>query len=446
MGGDRVEGDARCGLLAATMGYRGAALSADVRLVAKHCLLDWVAVTSAGAGQPAVQLLLAQAGEEGGAGHATLVGQGKRATVRQAALINGTASHALDYDDVNMKMMGHATVAIMPAVLACCEQRGASGRQLIKAFVAGYEAACHAGLAVAPSHYARGFHATATIGTLGAAAACADLMELDEQQTGHALGIAATQASGLKSMFGTMCKPLHAGRASESGLLAAQLASRGFVSRSDAFECADGFALTHSDRLNAVSSGHEFRILDTLFKYHASCYVTHAMLLALGQILNSVPKLDHVNSVRVLVDRSADAVCNIARPRSGLEIKFSLRMLAAFAMHGVDTSDPESFKDDHLWRPELQRTSDRVSVQFKDGWPITKSAVEVALVDGRVLFAEVDTGVPEKDLDLQTSRLSAKAKRLLEARLGGREAQRLVEALLDVESFGDINELTALLR
>ena len=137
-----------------------------------------------------------------------------------AALVNGTASHALDFDDVNMAILGHPTVAVLPGLLALAEETGATQREILVAFVAGYDVACRTGALMSPSHYGHGFHATATVGSIGAAAACARLLRLDAEATATAYGIAATMASGLKSMFGTMCKPLHAGRAAQNGLQA----------------------------------------------------------------------------------------------------------------------------------------------------------------------------------------------------------------------------------
>jgi 2-methylcitrate dehydratase PrpD len=130
-------------------------------------------------------------------------------------------------------------VAVLPAVLALAEERGSSGAALIEAFVAGYETACRVGRLIAPGHYdGLGFHATGTVGTFGAAAGCAHLLGLDEEATLHAMGIAATQAAGLKSMFGNMYKPLHAGRAAQAGLLAARLAARGFTAQLDSYSDA----------------------------------------------------------------------------------------------------------------------------------------------------------------------------------------------------------------
>src|SRR5260370_8077118 len=127
-----------------------------------------------------------------------------------------------------MAMPGHPSVAILPGLLALAELRPSSGREVIPAFAAGYETACRIGAALQPGHYNLGFHSTGTVGAFGAAAACARLLGLDSEATAMAFGIAGTQAAGLKSQFGTMCKPLHAGKAAQNGLLAARLAARGF--------------------------------------------------------------------------------------------------------------------------------------------------------------------------------------------------------------------------
>src|SRR6185312_9609642 len=208
-------------------------LPLDIRQWTRHCVLDWLGVTLAGAREELSQILAADAAEQGGTPMARLIGRDAIVPTQQAALVNGAASHALDYDDVNMTLGGHPTVAVLPALFALAEANGASGAALIAAFVAGYETLCRVSALVAPGHYARGYHTTATVGGFGAAAACANLLGLDAAGTATALGIAGTQAAGLKSMFGTMCKPLHAGKAAQNGLLAATLAARGFTSRAD---------------------------------------------------------------------------------------------------------------------------------------------------------------------------------------------------------------------
>src|SRR5215210_1866558 len=182
---------------------RASALSYDtlpenVRALARQCVLDYYGVALAGADDPLVAILLDELAEAGGNPQASLIGHAARLPMLSAALVNGAMGHALDYDDVNLAMPGHPSVAILPGLLALAEERRSSGR----AFVAGYETACRIGKALQPGHYNLGFHATGTVGCFGAAAACARLLGLDAEATTRALGIAGTQASGLKSQFG----------------------------------------------------------------------------------------------------------------------------------------------------------------------------------------------------------------------------------------------------
>src|SRR5262249_41772278 len=225
---------------AAAMAWRD--LPEDLLERTKQCLLDWFAVTVAGAQEELTDILIREAMEDGAKGSASLVGRSEKTLPSSAALINGSASHALDYDDVNFAMHGHPTVTVVPALLALGEQRKASGRLFVESFVAGYETAGRIGLLVEPSHYAKGFHATAPAPSASppAPAAAGRMLALDDKQLAVAFGIAATQAAGLKSNFGTMCKPLHAGTASEHGLRAARLAAGGFTARADSLECDQG--------------------------------------------------------------------------------------------------------------------------------------------------------------------------------------------------------------
>ena len=200
-------------------------LPARVVAWARHTTLDWLGVAIGGSDSPLVQILTDDVLADGGSGASRLVGRSERTSVAGAALINGAASHVLDFDDVNARMYGHPSVAVVPAVLALAEQRKSRGRNLIEALVVGCEVACRVGDWVGASHDEKGWHATATLGTFGATAGAARLLGLDAEKTAMALGIAATQASGLQSMFGTMCKPLHAGRAAMNGLLAARWAA-----------------------------------------------------------------------------------------------------------------------------------------------------------------------------------------------------------------------------
>ena len=424
-------------------------LPEEMRLLARQCLLDWLAVTLAGSREELARMLLAEAEEQGGTPAATLIGQRLRLPTQQAALVNGAASHALDYDDVNMTMGGHPTAPLMPAILALAEARGAGGAQVIAAFVAGYETACRIGALVAPGHYARGFHSTATIGSFGAAAAAANLLGLGAARTATALGIAGTQAAGLKSMFGTMCKPLHAGKAAQNGLLAASLAARGFTSRDDVLECAQGFAETqspdfHPERALALPR-RGWHLADNLFKYHAACYLTHAPIEC-ARAVRATPGFEPAAVRRVLlrVEQGAARVCHIPAPRTGLEAKFSLRLATAMALAGIDTASLDSYGDKTAADPRLVALRDRVEVEFRRDWPHTLAELEVTLADGKVLSARHDSGVPADDLAAQGRRLAAKFMSLAAPVLGRLQAERLAASVAALDRLGSIAELTRL--
>lgn len=427
------------------------AVPADARMLVRHCLLDWIAVTLAGAQEPLTHMLAEEAREQGGFPQATVVGHGFAASSRQAALINGAASHALDFDDVNMSFTGHPSVVLVPALLALAEARGASGAEFMTAFVAGYETLCRIGAAVSPGHYALGFHSTGTIGTFGAAAACARLLRLDAEDTADALGIAATQAAGLKAMFGTMCKPLHAGKASADGMMAAQLAARGFTCRSDAIEAVQGFAATHGPDFDPAAGLREpargLYLRDNLFKYHAACYGTHAAIEA-ARYLRERHGLDdsHVRRATVHAAASSEGVCNLPLPRTGLEAKFSLRHVVAMAIAGIDTANMASYSDESTNDPALTELRDRVHVElFRECNALTQAEVVIETVDGTILRRRHDCGVPTADLDAQRARLDDKFRAIARPLLDEQSSAEVLDLIDRLEDLPDLSPLAGLL-
>ncbi len=399
---------------------------------AKHALLDWLGVTIAGAREPLSDILVADALAEGASGSAHLFGRSERVLPSQAALINGAASHALDYDDVHMGMNGHPSAPVLPALLALAEQQHCSGADVLTAFIAGYEIECMMAAMIGPSHYEDGWHNTATIGTFGAAAACAKLLGLPAGQTAMALGIAATQAAGLKSMFGTMCKPLHAGKAACNGLLAARLASRGFSSRADALECDQGFAATQSREFHALpvrpDADAPFAVEANLFKYHAACYFLHSPIeavAALRQAHDVTP--DEIARITLVVPPGHLKVCNIPAPATGLEIKFSLRHTAALALTGADTGALETYSDAMANRPDLVALREKVAIETRV-FPMDSAAeVVIALTNGRQLTQAVDVGVPAENVDEQWTRLTQKFHSLADPICGVAKATSCIE-------------------
>jgi 2-methylcitrate dehydratase PrpD len=412
----------------------------------KQCLLDWFAVTVAGAQEELTDILIREAIEDGAKGPASLVGRSETTLPSTAALINGAASHALDYDDVNFAMHGHPTVTVVPALLALGEQRKASGRLFVESFVAGYETAGRIGRLVEPSHYDRGFHATATVGSFSATAAAGRMLGLSDTQLAVAFGIAATQAAGLKSNFGTMCKPLHAGTASEHGLRAAKLAAKGFTARGDSLECDQGFASSQSNHLNTEDALGEppsgWHLRNNLFKYHAACYMTHAPIECAKEIrLKSNFPPERVKKIVLRLDAAADKVCNIPNPTTGLEAKFSLRQTVAMALTGVNTASLEAYSAAITQEPRIKALRDKVAIDFRTEWPHALAEMAIQLDDGTTLEARHDSGIPWADVAKQRNALETKFDGLVTPVLGAARTKRLHDAIDRIDSLADVGDL-----
>ena len=407
-------------------------------------MLDYYGVALAGADDPLVAILLDELAEAGGAEQAGVIGHKARLPVLSAALVNGAIGHALDYDDVNLAMPGHPSVAILPALLALAEQRHSSGREVIAAFVAGYETACRIGMALRPGHYGLGFHATGTVGAFGAAAACAHLLGLDAAATAQALGIAGTQAAGLKSQFGTMCKPFHAGKAAQNGLLAARLAARGFSSRPDLVECEQGFALTHGPDFHPEKALAEppggFHILANLFKYHAACYMTHGPI-------ECGPSRSRERHGVMPDDIAAITLAAASRIEPGLQHRGAERRARSQIQPAPDRGDgarrrrygrARRLQRRHRDRPGAGRIARAGRVRFPRR-PGRKPAPRsrCALRDGRVVRASHDAGIPSADIAAQGERLAAKFDALAGPVLGAARARELRERVLGLDRLAD---------
>lgn len=439
-------------LVARAQAMVAAPLRDDVRELARQCALDWIGVALAGSREPLVQLLMAQAQEDGGHAVASIVGHSTSVNLQQAALINGAIGHAIDYDDANVAAQGHVTAAVLPAALAVAEARGLGGDALLRAFAAGYEMTGMVGQYVGRAHYERGFHGTCTVGSFGAACAASILMGLDATRTAVALGIAGTQAGGLKAQFGTMCKPLHAGRAAANGVNGAQLAARGFTGRVDLLEAPQGFGAATAPAVDAQAAlatpAGGSHLHHNLFKYHAACYGTHASIEAVASIVRRhglVPS--DVERIELDVEPGAQRMCDIRTPRTGLEAKFSLRLNAALAMASEDTSDPLTYTNAVAQRPDLIALRDRVRVQFMPAdWPLMLSEARIHMRDGRAFIARHDSGTPDADLPRQRQRLEHKFMALAASVVGAHQARKILLAIAEMEHLKDIGVLMSMLR
>jgi 2-methylcitrate dehydratase PrpD len=423
----------------------------DVVAVARLCVLDWLGVTVVGSQEPAPRILLrtlapavvADVAAEG----ASVIGHAVRANPLRAALVNGTSSHVLDFDDVNATLIGHPSVAILGTVLALAESLHSCGPEFLCAFVAGYETACRVAAAVGPLSYLRGFHHTGTIGALGAAAACSRLLSLDAQRTTTALALAATQAAGLGCMVGTMSKSFHAGKACENGLLAALLAQNGFTANESAIECAKGFAATASGECDTAAALAEpplgWHILSNLFKFDASCYMTHSTLAGIRELrAQRQLSVDEVAEIRLHLGELEFATCALPKPATGLEVKFSVAHLAAMAALDRSTMviDDAAASD-----PAVVALRDKVTVT-DGGISGAPTLVEVILHDGRRLSTAHDVNTPERDLALQHRRVEQKFRTITTPHLGADRAEAVVAGVQTPATTLDVRAITRLTR
>ena len=416
---------------------------------ARHALLDWLGVTIAGAREPLSAMLRDELAP--GGGPCSLIGAGGGADLHTAALINGAAGHALDYDDVAQAMEGHPTAPVAPAVLALAEHANAGGAAVLEALVAGVEVECALGLMTRGAHYAAGFHATGTLGSFGAAAACARLIGLDSGATAAALGLAASQAAALKCNIGTMVKPFHAGKAAANGLLAARLAARGFSADPAAIEAPQGFMATQCPDFEPApfrpDPAAPYQIERTLFKYHAACYSTHAAIEAIGQLRREHGvSLADLAAMTLRVNPRHLNICNIAEPRTGLQMKFSLRHLAALALDGVATGALATYSDATANEPRYVTARRKITVAAEAERDRMVTRVEIVLTDGSRLAAEADVGRPATDLAEQWRRLADKFASLAEPVIGQSRAAAIIARIEALDQADDIGALMALTR
>jgi len=420
---------------------------------AKRCLLDTLGVALAGSREESARAVAAWLGDQGGRTEAVVLGRALRLPAADAALANGTAAHALDFDDVSLPMRGHPSAPLLPAVLALSEASGSSGRDILTAFVLGFEVEAKLGRAIGGPHYALGWHATSTLGTLGAAAACARLLRLDAGRTQMALGIAASLASGLQANFGSMTKPLHAGWAARSGVVAAQLAARGFTAGAEALVGPSGF-------LRAMSGGAEldltpFGALGEPFeivapgvgvKLYPCCYATHR---AIGAVLDL--RAQHgiasanVTEVCVEVNRGGLLPLRVEPPATGLEGKFSLEYcLAAALLDGA--VGLSSFIDEAVRRPQALELTAIVKAAEGDEaaeFPIGGYAeVRIVLRDGTDHAMRVDVPRGDPSRPLSWEELAAKFRDCAGVALPGGDVDAALRLIERLEGLDDVKGLT----
>ena len=342
-----------------------------MKILAKYAAIDVLGVALAGWSEPAVNVLREVHLKDAPRGRATLWGEGVHTAPSLAALMDGTASHALDYDDVSMSTLVHPSAPILSAVMPLAEVIGSSGKEVLAAYAVGTETMARVGQAMGYRHYEIGWHATSTLGAVGAAASCGYILRLEKPSLAHAVAIAGSMASGLRRNFGTMTKPLHVGLAASHGVEAALLAQKGFTGSDDIF--GDGgylqaFACDNSsDKTQPFGRPFDLVSNGLSVKKFPCCYETHKLIQAALNIRErETLSLDSIESVTCVVPAGLTAPLIHHRPTTGLQAKFSgeFTVAVAFADGRIDF---DSFEARNVGRPDLKRMLKKVVLRERSG-------------------------------------------------------------------------------
>jgi 2-methylcitrate dehydratase PrpD len=416
-----------------------------VRKEAIRSVVNWIGVTIGGSAQEAASLVIEVLIPYSGSGKSSLFGRSEKLDPLRAALINGISSHVLDYDDTHLPTIIHPAGPVAAALFALSEEHPISGAEFLHAFILGTEIECRLGKAIYPSHYEMGWHISGTCGVFGVAAACGKILGLNAEKMVWALGIAATQAAGLKIMFGTMCKSLNVGRAAENGLLAAFLAERGFTSSEQSIEGKEGYidAASREHDYDQLTNGlgDHYEISLNTYKPYACGIVIHPAIDGILQI----SKEDHVQAtdVQTITIHGNPLVLQLTGkldPETGLEGKFSIYHAVAVALvRGY--AGTQEFSDEAVHDPLIIALRQRVKVSTDPSIRSDEAFVTVVTRDGHTFEKHIEHAAGSLQNPLSNHDLEVKFRKLIEGIVPEPQISGLLSTAWGIESLPDAGEL-----
>ncbi len=416
-----------------------------VRHEAARSFLNWVGCAIGASRHETVENALAALAEFSGPREATVLGREDKLDIMLAALMNGITSHTFDFDDTHLKTVIHPSGPVASAILALAERKPVRGDAFLHAFILGVEAECRIGNSVYPPHYDVGWHITGTAGVFGAAAAAGRLLGLGEEQMVWALGIAATQSSGLREMFGTMCKPFHPGNAARNGLLAALLAQQDFTSSAQGIEAKRGFAnvLSTSFKPGEITErlGETWEIALNTYKPFACGIVEHPAIDGCIQLRKNFNlKPEDVERIELKVHPLVLELTGKKTPRVGLEGKFSVYHSCAVAIiHGA--AGEAQYSDEAVLDPRAVALRERVSATVEPALHEDQVRVTIRLKNGQTVEKFVEHAVGSLDRPMSDGDLESKFHGLAEGILSRLEAENLIRLCWDIEKLKDAGEV-----
>jgi len=417
----------------------------DVIHEAKRSILNWVGCAVGGSGEPAVETAIRALLPFSGKPEARLIARPERFDPLYASVINGISGHVYEYDDTTPMNYIHPTPPVASALFAYSSAHATTGRDFLHAFLMGFEAEERVGNAVYPAHYNAGWHITATAGVFGAAAAVGKLLDLSTQEMIWAMGLAATQASGIREMFGSMAKSFHAGHAARNGYLSAVLAKSGFTAGEHAIEGARGFAAVMASEydLSKVTAGlgEDFQIRYNTYKpYPCGIVVQPAIDGCIELHRKHHPAPESIKAVRVRVAPLVLDLCNKRDITRGLDSKYSIYHAAAIGLVRGKAGLQE-FTDEAVNDPQIKRVRELVSAVADPSVTEDQSRIEVELVNGETMTHFVEESLGNVRRPLSDAQLEDKFRDQAVPKLGREQVAKLIELCWRFDALENVNTL-----
>ncbi|HET7629368.1 MAG TPA: MmgE/PrpD family protein [Bacillales bacterium] len=410
---------------------------------AKRSLLNWAGAAIGASKHPSMEKVLKVATLINGEKQATVLGRKERTDVLFAALLNGMSSHIFDFDDTFLDTILHPSAPVFPAILAYAEHYQKSGKDVLEAFIVGCEVEQRLAQALYPSHYWRGWHITGTAGTIGAAAAVAKLQGLDEERFTYAIGLAATEPTGLREMFGTMTKPYHPGKAAMNGLMAALLAESGFTTSKQPLEAPRGYyaVLTDETKLERLTDGwgESWEILNNSYKPFASGVVTHPSIDAAIQLQQNYDlKADDVQSIHLLAHPLVKELTGKKQPETGLEGKFSVyHCVACGFLDGK--AGVSQFTDERVKDRDIVTLRDKVEVDISEAIHEDQVRIQVTMKNGDVHERFIEHAIGSVNAPMTNAQLEQKFVDVTATIIDEKRKAALIKLIDDFDSLHDLS-------
>lgn len=416
----------------------------------KRSLLNWLGVAIGAANHESMEKVLNVSKVVESSQQATVLGRKEKTDILFAALLNGMSSHIYDFDDTLLETVLHPSSPVFPAVLAYSEHKNKTGKDVLEAFIIGCEVQARLALAVYPSHYWRGWHITGSVGGIGAASAMSKLLGLDQERTSFAIGIAATDPTGLREMFGTMTKPYHPGKAAMNGMLAALIAGEGFTSSKRALDAERGFinVLSEETKLNLLTDnwGDSWEIEKNSYKPFASGIVTHPAIDGIITIQKTHNlKAEDIEEIQITGHPLVKELTGKTDFATGLEGKFSVYHCVAVGFLNLKAGVNE-FTDEFVNNPEVKALRSKITLTIDKNIKEDQVRLTVKLTDGRELSHFVEHAVGSKDLPMTDQQLIGKFMDVTDNIISKESKGQLVDLIYRFEELENLDTFFNLCR